>query len=576
MVTKIGDKMKNLLLVILLAPFWALNAEPLIKQRMLEELSIIDYTFDVKYAPAEWKKKYAGWDLQEQINKAKIAVSVKENISIKDFQRILLAFFKSTRDYHVDVTYNSTEMAFLPFRIQGANGRYFFVWIDRQNTKLPISKGDELITVDGKPIADVIAELKSSELGNPESLTDQAKAEMLFSERIGSLGHAVPSGDISIGVKHLGTKKSATYRLSWQYIPEQVQNSKIAFLSPRASCDVPSVENPHSFFHKEMTAGFYNARKAAKTAFLAADEDNGPDPLGAKYSFVPILGKITWKAPSEIAFHAYIYKTPSKKTIGYIRISDYFGGTSGPSTAAKEFQELIEKFEEQTDALVIDQVDNPGGEVLYMYALAAMLADTPLIVPKHVEAITQEDVMESIIKLKDYKKSAKKKSNDKTISGYPVNAELIKNLSDYCQFIIAEWNAGHLITSPVSIYGIQTIKSAKKHYTKPILMLVNEMSLSCGDFLPAMMQDNKRAVIFGTTTAGAGGCIMNQSHANLLGIKEYVITCSVAVRLDDSPIENMGVTPDIMYNITEEDLQNDYLNYAAAVQKAVDNLFKKK
>lgn len=558
----------------------------LLKKRMADELDIVAYTFSVKYAPAEWKKTFSGWDLDEQINRAKSAVLARDNITIKEYQHILLSYFKSTCDYHVDVTFNSTEMAFLPFRIQGANGRYFFVWIDRHHTSLPISKGDELISVDGKPIADVIAELKKEELGNPGSLTDQAKAEMLFSERIGSLGNRVPSGKISIGVKHAGSKKTATYKVSWDYFEEQIPSHKIYLGSTlKASCgDQNESINDHSFFHKEMTAGSYKPRQAALKQYFegkgGSNEDNGPDPIGAKYSFVPLLGKVVSKVASSVPFHAYVFTTPSKRTVGYIRISDYYGGTAGPSAAAKEFQNLIEKFEEETDALVIDQVDNPGGEVLYMYALASMLTNKPLKVPKHRELLTQDDVMECISKLKEYKKMGKKKSkkedSDKTISGYPVNSELIKNLSSYCQFIISEWNAGHLFTAPVCIYGIQTLQNSKTHYTKPILILVNEMSLSCGDLFPAMMQDNKRAVVFGTKTAGAGGCIINQSHANLFGMKEYVVTCSMAQRLDESTIENLGVTPDIIYNITEDDLQNDFLGYADAVQKAIETLFKKK
>ncbi len=34
------------------------------------------------------------------------------------------------KDYHVDVTFFSTEQASLPFSVRGVEGRYFIDWLD--------------------------------------------------------------------------------------------------------------------------------------------------------------------------------------------------------------------------------------------------------------------------------------------------------------------------------------------------------------------------------------------------------------------------------------------------------------
>ena len=100
------------------------------------------------------------------------------------------------------------------------------------------------------------------------------------------------------------------------------------------------------------------------------------------------------------------------------------------------------------------------------------------------------------------------------------------------------------------------------------------MSISCGDSFPAILQDNKRATIFGKRTAGAGGGVYagRQTLKNRLGVAGYTLTMSLTLRADGSYLENIGVTPDIEYTVTPDDLQNNYRGYVAAVQRAIENM----
>jgi len=47
---------------------------------------------------------------------------------------------------------------------------------------------------------------------------------------------------------------------------------------------------------------------------------------------------------------------------------------------------------------------------------------------------------------------------------------------------------------------------------------------------------------------------------------------SFAERANFQMIENLGVSPDIVYEVTADDLQNDYRGYIKAVNEAVKNL----
>jgi hypothetical protein len=50
--------------------------------------------------------------------------------------------------------------------------------------------------------------------------------------------------------------------------------------------------------------------------------------------------------------------------------------------------------------------------------------------------------------------------------------------------------------------GVAEILPAKNPYTKKIVVLINELDFSAAEFLAAILQDNKRATLFGESTGG--------------------------------------------------------------------------
>jgi C-terminal processing protease CtpA/Prc len=149
---------------------------------------------------------------------------------------------------------------------------------------------------------------------------------------------------------------------------------------------------------------------------------------------------------------------------------------------------------------------------------------------------------------------------------------------NYYTFIVSEWTEGRSFTKKYPLLGYEKIPvdTTKTPYTKPILVLVNSLDFSCADILPAVFQDNKRAKIMGTRTAGAGGSINTVKFPNRFGIDYFTYTTSIAERLNKQPIENLGVTPDIEYKLKVEDYQNNFKNYASAINAAIEKLVQEK
>lgn len=100
-------------------------------------------------------------------------------------------------------------------------------------------------------------------------------------------------------------------------------------------------------------------------------------------------------------------------------------------------------------------------------------------------------------------------------------------------------------------------------YQKPLIILIDEFSISAADIFPSMMQDNGRGKLTGMRTNGSGGAVSpwatgfysesNSSSTNTLVVRKNAI---VTPDLPAAPyVENIGARPDIELNyMTRENL----------------------
>lgn len=604
------------------------------KKQMIRDLDLIKHNFDVGYAPLAWKKEKISYDLESSYDLARAQIVATPGITTKQFQQIVRQFMCSTKDYHVDVLFYSTEAASLPFSVRGVNGRFFIDWIDplRLSSKYyQIRVGDELLTFDDLPIEVVMRDMLTVAGKGANLQTDLRLADIKLTHRVGMAGDVVPKGSIMISTRSADTGKVNFSQLHWAYTPEQIFNPLdllescgFDFFSPLfgGSSEEQQLEIPEL----SMESSLYQA--------LSIDTADHAGGMGAEKSFLPELGEVIWTLEDEEErdlsnWQAYVYRHPNGQAIGFIRIPHYHE----KSDVADEFGEILNLLETKCDALVIDQLHNFGGFVDYTYKVASMLAIEPLKTPYHRIKITQKEAMNAyqrleMIKLldlmlvvneaedkkqkddkkkKDQEKKApesddqnkgkdepkgddkgdeKEKNKDQNDKEQPkeddkkkkpkFNYQELLFLKSWYQLILDEWNRGETLTRPTHILGVDRINPHPKYrYTKPILMLIDEMDFSGADFMPAILQDNKRATLFGCRTAGAGGFITAFQFPNTNGIAACFYTGSVAERPNTQKIENVGITPEIEYQLTAEDLQGGYKGYVNAVNDAIQQILVK-
>ena len=576
--------------------FEVVSSEEQKKMSMIRDLEVIKHHFEVGYAPGKWKNEYAGWDINAAFENARTQILTTPSLTTKQFHQIVREFMGSMKDYHVDVLFYSTEKAQLPFSVKGVEGRYFVSWVDPlrlSSSYFGLNKGDELLEFNGQPVGEVIDELEAVVTKSSNPKTDRALAEMRLTSRQGMYGDVVPKGVVYITTRSESTRKIIKYQLRWSYSPEHINHP----------FDIFSVEKSFSFanfslidppkpkldpFQLIMANPLHQAIAQEST-----DRDGG---LGSRKSFIPPLGEILWSSEDIVApeegsnnqnieeidnlqfWHAYIYRHPNDYAIGYIRIPHYLTSTQ----EVIGFGKIIDMMNEQTDALVIDQVHNFGGFIHIQYLLASMLTHQPLITPLHRIKITQKDAKEAyqileIIKLIEREINfAEKMNQEPKVEGEEgLNHQELLFRKAYCELILENWNKGQYLTDPTPVIGIDHINPHPTYrYEKPILMLIDEMDFSGGDFMPAILQDNQRAYLFGARTAGAGGYVSQFEFPNINGIASCSYTASIAERVDFKKIENLGVTPDIPYHITLDDVKNGFCGYIDGVNQSIDLIIK--
>jgi len=582
-------------------------AEVPIQNMMIQDLDTVKYSMEIKYAPKEWKQTYLGWNLESAYNDAKAQIYGSNTITSKDYQKILLNFLKSPRDYHVNALFFSTEWSFATLSVKKVGDQFYLsdteafkdlsmeeiLWIDDmdaidqpeqyEQAFLNLTAGDELIAIDNVPVNDAVEKIINEQFCGNNTETGYALAAKTLFQKQGIRGEDSPSGTFTITVRHKQDDSIRTYTLPWFHAPEKILNKSISTLKPKST---PSKKQELLSRHlkkdfkvhlaEDLLTTERKMRKLGKPSIKSAfsDDFTDEDTDYREKGFLPPLGRILWETDESDELYAYLYQNQSGKKIGYIYLPT-FSYNYEAEDVIDTLAAILKHFNRQSDALVLDITNNPGGNLLFTYGVLSLLTDKPLSALPEQEILIQEDVYQALMmyaSIKDYQ-ALGFSDEDATLWGYPCDETVDQSIMDYCLKIVSTWQEGKTITDPIYCYGIEKVMPHPRvRYTKPILLLINELDFSCADLFPAILQDNGRATLFGKQTAGAGGSVRGYSHTSTFGVMQYSLTGSIAYRKNGNPLENLGVTPDISYDLTVRDLRDNYADYINAVNQEAAKL----
>jgi hypothetical protein len=516
-----------------------------------------------RYGPYEWKRDALGVDL---FSIAPWLAQVQATKNDLDFYEVMQQYVASLNDAHDAYELPSAFQASLNFTVDIYDGKLLVDFINR--SRLPAAEfgfvtGYELVSIDGQDSQKQLDGLLRYEIAaNPRS-TRRLAAQLLTLRPQVLMPHAADVPEISVVLFRRPDGNMESYRIPWAKSGLLLTNvgryttpglNLLTTLSGRRR--IPKVGPPDVPPVPDETPDYLQVLNRLQNCRLPDKAVNG---FGAQApvfaaslpsSFVLRQGKSGLDP-----FYSGVFSAGGH-TIGFIRIPSY----SPTSTAAAltAFQNEIAFFQANTEGLVVDEMRNPGGSVSYLNAIVSYL------MPSKWRSIAFElrASSEWVVAFSSSLVSA-------TAQGAPQNIlDLLQAIKDE---IVAANGAMRGRTKPIPLDDVTIDRDpatdAKGNmiaYTKPLIVLVDEMSASGGDAFAATIQDNARGPLLGWRTMGAGGNVEAwEAGTYSLGITtvtESLMNRKTAIVTAEYPaapyVENIGVRPEIVVDYMTADNLN--------------------
>jgi hypothetical protein len=527
---------------------------PLCRAQLTTEQKIYDFRqmvayYEYSYAPAAWKKQVFGFDLHDT---APWFDRVQRSADDLEYYDICYEYVASLNDSHSQYQMPSDWSASLGFTVdnydvgqsfgpQPASGTILIESIDRGRLpadQFPFEIGDELLSVEGVNVEDWIRRLsKWASASNPRSKRSMAAQTIVARTQAGGrMQAAFPRAPLETGdsaVVQIRRQNGAveTYTLPWlKSGPPGEPPAEQPQARPRFSIQAPG----------SILPGFA----------LPAD-------------FQRRMGE-----PRDLFFSGVFPAADLR--IGYIRIPAF--QAQPESAGIAQFAQEIAYMQANTDGLVLDIMHNPGGSPTYLDALYSYISPEPYQQLQAAWRPTLQLLGETYF----YLAQAQATHADPTIVAF--------YQSKYQQVEVAHAQGADL-TPPFPLIGTSLLRDPARDdlgrvvaYSKPIMLLTDDQSVSAADVFAALFQDNQRGIIFGIRTNGGGG--KNEdgpsgvySHGQF-GIESNILVRNHVINAPGYPatpyLDTIGVQPDTVADLmTKQNLLNHGDSFSQAMVGAI-------
>jgi hypothetical protein len=456
-----------------------------------------------------------------------------------DFHRRMLSIFGSTRDLHtlylLPEPYKDCT-AYLPFLIEQCfdRGRERFIVtrtavsedasaVSDDGRPARFERGVEVLAWNGVPIVRAIeinGELQAG--SNP----DARFARGLDNLTIRPLNSTLPPDEAWVDIL-FRTKNGvvATHRACWL-----VHTTK----------DAPASATPHG---KKRTA-----LDLKRTRILDVKKELYPRDDSAT------LGSI-----KDVLYA--LKKTVNGQAVGYVRIFSF--DVADARQFLKAFTRLITKDGFPQDGLVLDVRGNPGGNIRAAEALLQ------LFTPNTIEPESFEFLNTPL--------------NFQICKSAPDDWDLQRWVPSIGDSVLtgATYSAGFPLTHDAMCNGVGQV------YYGPVVLITDALSYSATDIFAAGFQDNEVGLVLGTSgNTGAGGANFWSLDDLLRAHKsdrmspfkklpkgaEMIVAMRRSIRVGlraGSPLEEFGVSPDVLHLMTRHDLLDDNVDLLARAARLI-------
>lgn len=401
-----------------------------------------------------------------------------------------------------------------------------------------IKVGLELVSVNGRPTAEVISDLERISGGaNPDAM--RFRAIQLLSMR----------------------------SLKTQKVPQE-DTVHLQFTGPAGSVDV---EIPWlTLLDESCVAGQMKPEimPFRRASLMAEDE--------FQKHYVRLFGQPSLKRemapelraadPLADIFQVGMLDTPAGK-LGYIRIKSFYWNNPQleVETVVEAFRTAIETRLASARAIVVDVRGNPGGLITFAEKILQLFA------PQGVQP-TKVRMLANDLNKKIFLQSNNGQENR------------------WSQVVEDAMATGHAYTAPLAITPDSEANDIGQIWFRPVVVLTDAGCYSACDLFAAGMQDNKAATILGTyATTGAGGAnVMDYSTfetimegASLNPFKKLPHRQGMRISWrqllrsglhSGALIEGAGIKSDVVVPLTSEDVQSESRQLMREIHAAINRL----
>jgi hypothetical protein len=480
---------------------------------------------DAQYGPKIYKQEHLGVDLK--ILAAAYEEKIKQTTTSGEFYYLMIKFVAEFKDGHFGVSVPSEKVSALGFTTDYIGGKVLIDDVDANILPdFAFQRGDEIVTFNKLPVEVELSGLKPY-ISNGNSLSiDRIAAISLSRRRAARL--PAPIGKVELGIRHGTSDIIDIVTLEWTQTGESLDEQD-GFYSLRVG-PLSLGTNYSQISIKDLMADLEDPK-------LKSIRCSGETRVA-----IPKDATILTKEPFVSYYH------PSEKgNIGYLRIPHYHWEVDGKDINAKVFAQyayIIDQLEKNTVGLVIDQDHNCGGSVELVEQMAA------LFIPKAYPGL-EFQFLSSKTEYLQFRSWLKE---------VPENTMERMGANETLALILDSWKKGNYLTPKSTLHGSIVVKPYAYQYTKPIVLLTDEMSGSGGDAFPGLMQGHGRATVIGSRTMGLGGHVevIAPLYNSGLGLR---MTKSLFYRPDGVAVENNGVQPNVAYVPTRDDFMYEFKNY---------------
>lgn len=549
---------------------------PLLFAQLSPEQKLADFQqlvslYAKHYAPYEWKRDSGNFDLYNTQPWLDRVTAARTDL---DFYEVCIEYVASLNDGHDTYQLPSDFSASLGFRVDRFDNVPLVYSINRSQlpaSRFPISIGDELISIDGVGVDNLMHQLAKYAVSANNRTTARLATFHMTVRPQSLIPKAVDLPEESIVVLRSAEGDLKTLTIPWLKSGTPLRNVG-PVPSPRVGLRRAGAAAPGYLNGDDMPymlplrmAGNTKARRRADEAVAGVGSLIPVHRLPA--GFVQRLGR-----SASDNFFSGTYVADGQR-IGLIRIP-HFEPVSVVA-AMNQFAAEVQYMQTNTDGLIVDITRNFGGSACYSENLLSFL------IP-----VTFRTVGFEIRATSFFVQIFSQALEEARVFGAP--AQIVQQY----EALLAQVKKANseprgktgvlpLCTTSLDIEPARDRQGRGISHNKPILLLTDDLSASAADMFAAVFQDSWRGPVFGWRTMGLGGSVGTFYDATTFSEGTTSITWTQLVRPNrvsiagypaTNYIENVGVHPDIQYDSqTRENLLNGYQPYVDAFTSAMVN-----